>query len=40
MTTDQESKIVNPAVGLTIYNLITSQLEFNKGDGISALIKI
>ena len=33
MTTDEQALISNPAVGLTIYNLTTSQLETNKGDG-------
>lgn len=33
MTTVQKDLIVNPAVGLTVYNLTTSQLETNKGDG-------
>lgn len=33
MTTDEQTLISNPAVGLTIYNLTTSQLETNKGDG-------
>ena len=34
MTTSQQASILNPAVGLTIYNLTTSQLECNKGDGL------
>ena len=34
MTTIQQDSIVNPAIGLTIYNLTTNQLETNKGDGL------
>jgi hypothetical protein len=33
MTTQQQTDLVNPAIGLTIYNLTTEQLEINKGDG-------
>ena len=33
MDTKQQAAIANPAVGLTVYNLTTSQLETNKGDG-------
>ena len=33
MNTDQQAAIVNPAVGLTVYNLTTSQLETYKEDG-------
>lgn len=33
MTTQQQTELLNPAVGLTIYNLTTNQLETNKGDG-------
>lgn len=38
MTTDQQTAIVNPAIGLTIYNLTTSQLETNKGDGLGGVL--
>lgn len=34
MTTVQQDSIVNPAIGLTIYNLDTKQLQTNKGDGL------
>jgi hypothetical protein len=34
MTTDEQAAIANPAIGLTIYNTSTSQLESNKGDGL------
>lgn len=34
MTTDEQTAIDNPAIGLTIYNLTTNQLETNKGDGL------
>ena len=33
MTTEQQTDLINPAVGLMIYNLTTEQLEINKGDG-------
>lgn len=38
MTTDQQVLIANPAIGLTIYNLTTSQLETNKGDGLGGAL--
>jgi hypothetical protein len=38
MTTVQQDSIVNPAIGLTIYNLTTNQLETNKGDGFGAAL--
>ena len=34
MTTVQQDSIVNPAIGLTIYNLTTKQLQTNTGDGL------
>ena len=34
LTTLQQAAIENPAIGLTIYNTSTSQLESNKGDGL------
>ena len=34
MTTEEQALIANPAIGLTIYNTSTSQLESNKGDGL------
>lgn len=33
MTTQQQTELPNPAIGLTVYNLTTNQLETNKGDG-------
>jgi hypothetical protein len=33
MTTDQQEHLDDPAIGLTIFNTITGQLETNKGDG-------
>ncbi len=33
MTILQQAAILNPAIGLTIYNTTTSQIETNKGDG-------
>lgn len=33
MTTQQQTELQNPAIGLTVYNLTTNQLETNKGDG-------
>ncbi len=33
MTTLQQSNLVNPAIGLMVYNTTTSQIETNKGDG-------
>jgi len=34
MTTGQQEALVDPAIGLTIFNTITGQLETNKGDGL------
>ncbi len=34
MTTVQQTALVNPAIGLTIFNTTTGQLETNKGDGL------
>ncbi|MGO4906366.1 ice-binding family protein [Flavobacterium sp. W20_MBD1_R3] len=38
MTTLQQSNLVNPAVGLIVYNITTSQIETNKGDGFGAAL--
>jgi len=38
MTTEQQTLIVNAAIGLTIYNLTTNQLETNKGDGLGGAL--
>jgi hypothetical protein len=38
MTTLQEAALVNPAVGLTIFNSTTGQIETNKGDGFGAVL--
>lgn len=37
MTTEQQSAISKPAIGLTIYNITTAQLESNKGDGLGGV---
>lgn len=34
MTTIQQTALVNPAIGLTVFNTTTGQLETNKGDGL------
>ena len=34
MTTVQQTALANPAIGLTIFNITTGQLETNKGDGV------
>ena len=34
MTTLQQSNLVNPAIGLTIFNITSGQIETNKGDGL------
>ena len=34
MTTVQQTALVNPAIGLTVFNTTTGQLETNKGDGL------
>jgi hypothetical protein len=33
MTTQEQSVLENPAIGLIVYNTTTSQIEINKGDG-------
>lgn len=38
MTTLQQTNLVNPALGLMIYNTTTSQLETNKGDGLGGTL--
>lgn len=38
MTTAEQTALINPAVGLTIYNLTTGQLEINKGNGFGAAL--
>ena len=36
MTTLQQSNLVNPAIGLMVYNTTTNQIETNKGDGLGS----
>lgn len=38
MTTEQQTAISNAAIGLTVYNLTTGQLETNKGDGLGGVL--
>ena len=38
MTSDERAAIDNAAIGLTIYNLTTGQLETNKGDGFGGVL--
>lgn len=38
MTTIQQSNLVNPAIGLMVYNTTTSQLETNKGNGFGGAL--
>jgi len=38
MTTLQQIALVNPAIGLVIYNTTTNQIETNKGDGFGAAL--
>lgn len=38
MTTLQQANLINPALGLMIYNTTTSQLETNKGDGFGGAL--
>ena len=38
MTTLQQTNLVRPAIGLTIYNTTTSQIETNKGDGLGGAL--
>lgn len=38
MTTLQQSNLVNPAIGLMIYNTTTGQLETNKGNGLGSAL--
>ena len=33
MTTQEQSLLENPAIGLIVFNTITSQIETNRGDG-------
>jgi hypothetical protein len=38
MTTLQQTNLVNPAIGLMVYNTTTSQIETNKGDGFGGAL--
>lgn len=38
MTTVQQAAIANPAIGLTIFNTTTGQIETNKGDGLGGVL--
>lgn len=38
MTTLQQTNLVNPAIGLMIYNTSTGQIETNKGDGLGGAL--
>jgi hypothetical protein len=40
MTANQQTAIVNPGIGLIVYNLTTSQLETNIGDGFGGALWI
>lgn len=34
MTTEQQTALISPAIGLTIFNITSGQIETNKGDGL------
>jgi hypothetical protein len=36
MTTDQQTALLNPAIGLMVFNITNNQIETNKGDGHGA----
>lgn len=38
MTTFQQTDLINPTIGLMIYNTTTSQIETNKGDGLGGAL--
>ena len=38
MTSVQQTALVSPAIGLTVYNSTTGQLETNKGDGLGGTV--
>ena len=38
MTTLQQSNLVNPAIGLMVYNTTTNQIETNKGNGLGSAL--
>ncbi len=38
MTTTQQQAILNPAIGLAIFNTTTGQIETNKGDGLGGIL--
>ncbi len=38
MTTVQQNDLVNPAIGLTIFNITSGQIETNKGDGLGGAL--
>lgn len=38
MTTVQQAAIINPAIGLTIFNTTTGQIETNKGDSLGGIL--
>lgn len=38
MTSEQQTELLSPAVGLTIYNTTTGQIETNKGDGLGGVL--
>lgn len=38
MTTLQQTNLVNPAIGLVVYNITTNQIETNKGNGFGAAL--
>jgi hypothetical protein len=40
MTTEQQTALISPAIGLTVFNTTSGQLETNKGDGFGAALWI
>ena len=38
MTTQEQSELENPAIGLMVFNITTSQIETNKGDGLGGAL--
>lgn len=34
MTTTQQTALISPAIGLSVFNITTNQIEINKGDGL------
>jgi hypothetical protein len=38
MTTDQQTALINPAIGLTVFNITNNQIETNKGNGLGGVL--